>query len=292
VTRPSIPTLLALAAVLSPAGVEGQAIFDWPVRATPQPEAVLTGAGAVLWNPGSLVAEVGTTQEIWILHVDGPDATGVRGVALSGIVNLPTGLRGGVGYWHLGIQDIPRTTTSPQREGGEINVGEDVAVLALAKGLGSQTGIGMGLRFLRAAAAGDARSRVEAEIGLHHRSSLPLSPRLGVAIRGLNGELRTIGGVELSLPSLASARIPLRVGYGIQADKEFQPLDHRVSLRSSWMDQLIVGAGLSYLEGGDGWTPLWMLGADVGRYSISVLRESLANGFGPVHFFRAAIRFP
>jgi hypothetical protein len=279
-------------AFLSPAGAEGQAIFDWPVRATPQPEAVLTGAGAVLWNPGSLVEEVGTTQEIWILHVDGPDATGVRGVAFSGVVNLPAGLRGGVGYWHLGIQDIPRTTTSPQREVGEINVGEDVAVLALAKGLGGQTGLGAGLRFLRADAAGDARSRVEGEIGLHHRSSIPLSPRLGVTLRGLNGELRTIGGIEFTLPSLASARIPFRVGYGIQADEEFRPLDHRISVRSSWMDQLIVGAGLSYLEGGDGWTPLWMLGADVGRYSISVLRESLANGFGPVHFFRASVRFP
>ncbi len=58
------------------------------------------------------------------------------------------------------------------------------------------------------------------------------------------------------------------------------------------MDQLHLGAGFSHLESGDGWTPLWMLGADIGRYSLSVLRESLANGFGPVHFFQAAIRFP
>ena len=129
------------------------------------------------------------------------------------------------------------------------------------------------------------------EIGIHHRSSLPFTPRFGLTIRGLGGDLKTLGGFELSLPPLASARIPIRLGYGFQANDGFKPEDHRVSLRGSWMDQLHLGMGLSHLQNGDGWTPLWMLGADIGRYSLSVLRESLANGFGPVHFFQAAIRF-
>ena len=287
-----IPTALALMVSLSPSGVAGQVIFDWPIRAAPQPEAVLTGAGAVFWNPGSLVSGVGTSQEIWIIHVDGSDATGVRGVATSGVIDLPRGLRGGVGYWHLGIQDIPRTTTSPHREAGEINVAEDVALLALAKNLGGHTGVGGTLRFQRGAAGREARSQVEGEIGIHHRSSLPFTPRFGLTLRGLGGELKALGGVELSLPPLASSRIPIRFGYGLQSDEEFNPVDHRISLRGSWMDQLHLGMGFSYLEDGNGWTPMWMLGADMGRYSISVLRESLANGFGPVHFFQAAIRFP
>ncbi len=141
-----LPTTLAFAAVLFPFGVEGQTIFDWPIRAAPQPEAVLTGAGAVFWNPGSLVSEVGTSQEIWVVHVDGPDATGVRGVATAGVIDLPLGLRGGVGYWHLGIQDIPRTTTSPHHEPGEINIAEDVAILALARNLAGRSGVGGALR--------------------------------------------------------------------------------------------------------------------------------------------------
>ncbi|MFH1766398.1 MAG: hypothetical protein ABIF09_19630 [Gemmatimonadota bacterium] len=287
-----LPTTLALVAVLSPFGVEGQTIFDWPIRAAPQPEAVLTGAGAVFWNPGSLVSEVGTSQEIWVIHVDGPDATGVRGVATSGVIDLPLGLRGGVGYWHLGIQDIPRTTTSPHREAGEINIAEDVAILALARNLAGHSGVGGALRFQRGAAGADAKSQVVGEIGIHHRSRLPLAPRFGLSIRGLGGELETLGGVELALPSLVSSRIPIRFGYGLQAQEEFRVVDHRVSLRGSWMDQLHVGIGFSYLEAGSGWNPLWMLGADMGRYSLSVLRESLANGFGAVHFFQVAVRFP
>jgi hypothetical protein len=58
------------------------------------------------------------------------------------------------------------------------------------------------------------------------------------------------------------------------------------------MDQLRFGMGVSYLGKGDGWSPLWMLGAEIGRYSLGVLRESLANDFGPVHFFQASVRFP
>ena len=287
-----LSTALALVASISPCGAGGQVIFDWPLRAAPQPEAVLTGAGAVFWNPGSLVSEVGTSQEVWFIHVDGPDATGVRGVAVSGVFDLPLGFRGGVGYWHLGIQDIPRTTTSPHHEAGEIHIAEDVGLLALSKPLAGGTGVGVALRFQRGAAGRDAKSEVGGEVGIHHQTNLPLSPRFGLAIRGLGGDLKTLGGVEVSLPPLASSRIPIRVGYGFQADEDFGFLDHRVSFRGSWMDQVHLGMGLSYLGNDNGWTPLWMLGADVGRYSLSVLRESLANGFGPVHFFQASIRFP
>ena len=173
-----------------------------------------------------------------------------------------------------------------------VTVAEDVAVLALAKNLAGQTGVGGALRFLRGAAGSEAKSRVEVEIGIHHRSSLPFTPRFGLTIRGLGGDIESLGGVELSLPALASGRIPVRVGYGLQTDEKFKPVDHRISLRGSWMDQLHLGVGFSHLEDGDGWTPLWMLGADIGRYSLSALRESLANGFGPAHFFQVAIRFP
>ena len=292
VSRIHLRTVLLAFLLLSPAGAEGQSIFDWPLRSATQPEAVLTGAGGVFWNPGSLVQAVGTSQEIWILHVDGPDPTGVRGLAASGVMDLPWGLRGGLGYSHLGLQDIPRTTTSPHTEAGEITVAEDVGILSIARALSGQTGIGGGIRFQRGVVDSGSRNQVEGELGIHHRSSLPLSPRFGLVIQGLGGEISTLGGLELSLPPLASSRIPIRLGYGIQETAGFDIVDHRLSARASWMDQIHLGAGFSHLEGGDGWTSMWMLGADIGRYSLSVLRESLANGFGAVHFFQASLRFP
>ena len=287
-----LPSILALAAVF-PAGPAGcQSLFDWPIRATPQPEAVLRGAGAVFWNPAGLADAAGGSQEVWLTHVDGPDVTGVGGMAAAGLMDLPLGFRGGLGYWHLGIQGIPRTTDSPERESGEVQVAEDAGLLAAARNLGSSTGIGVGLRFLRAAVDGEARSEAEAEVGVFHKSSLPLEPRVGLSIRGLGSEVRVLGGVEVSAPPLASARIPLRFGYGVLADGGPRPNQHRFSVRGSWLDLVHLGVGVSHLGEENGWAPLWMLGTDIGRYSFAVLRESLANDFGAIHFFRAAIRFP
>ncbi len=283
----------AILALQGPPEAGGQLVFDWPLRSSTQPEAVLTGAGAVFWNPGGLVDEVGATREIWIIHVDGPDATGIGGVGLAGITGLPRGFRIGVGYWHLGVEGIPRTTTSPHQEIGEVTVSEDVALVSIARGLGTRTGIGGGFRFQRGKAGKESLSRVAGEIGIHHQAtSLRLSPRFAVTLKGLGAELETLLGTELALPALASSRIPVRVGFGIQTDKRLRATDHRFSLRAAWMDQLHLGMGFSYLGEGNGWTPLWMLGADIGRYSLSVLRESLANGFGATHYFQASVRFP
>jgi hypothetical protein len=58
------------------------------------------------------------------------------------------------------------------------------------------------------------------------------------------------------------------------------------------MDQVHIGLGLSHLGRHNGWVPLWHVGAEVGRYSLSVLREDMANGFGAIHFFQASLRFP
>ena len=288
-TRLRIVGLLGLS--LLPTAARGQVLFDWPLRASPQPEAVLFGAGAVFWNPGGLSSSVGSEPEVWVLHVDGPDATGIGGAALAGVFDLPTNLRVGVGYSHLGIDDIPRTSTSPTPDPGEINVSEDIASVALAWSLGSRTGVGGAVRVYRGAAAGDAHTHGQADIGIHHRSNLPLSPRFGVALAGLGRNWRILGGSEALLGRLAAARIPIRFGYGFQLDRSLDPLEHRVSLRASWMDQFRLGMGLSFLGEDEGWSPLWMLGADLGRYSIGVLRESLANDFGPVHFFRASVQF-
>jgi hypothetical protein len=55
------------------------------------------------------------------------------------------------------------------------------------------------------------------------------------------------------------------------------------------VERLYAGLGVTRWSEGNGWTTLWMLGLKHGRYSFSVLREHLANGFGAVHFFRASI---
>jgi hypothetical protein len=286
---PALAALLLLF-FLPPPETEGQLVFGWPIRAVPHPEAVVTGAAALFWNPGSLSEGAGTRREFWIAHIDGPDATGIRGLAVSGISELPLRLRLALGYSHLGISDIPRTSTSPAPEPGDIRVSEDVAVLGLARELDTPGGIGAAVRFQRGDAAGDVRSRVEGDVGIHLRPAFPLRPRIGFSLLGIGGQVGVLGGLELTLPALASARLPLRLGYGIQSGRGSGSLEQRFSIRGSWLDQFHAGMGATRWGAEDGWTTLWNLGVDIGRYSISVLREELANGFGAVHFYRAAIR--
>jgi hypothetical protein len=234
----------------------------------------------------------GGSQELWLTHVDGPDATGVGGMAAAGVLDLPLGLRGGLGYWHLGIDDIPRTTDSPERELGEVEVAEDVGLVALSRNLGPSTGIGASLRILRGSVDADSRSEAQAEVGVFHRSALPLQPRAGLSLRGLGGHVQALGGVEVSAPPMTSSRVPIHLGYGILWEDGPSPLQHRLSLRGSWLDLIHLGVGASHLGRNNGWVRLWMLGVNIDRYSFAVLRESLANDFGAIHFFRAAIRFP
>lgn len=284
-------SVLLLAALALPEPLGGQLLFDWPIRAVPQPEAVIIGAGALFWNPGSLSEGMGTREEVWIAHVDGPDATGVRGMAVSTALDLPLRLRLGMGYWHLGIPDIPRTTDSPLPKPGSVEVAEDVLLLALARDLEAPASLGGGVRIHRASVAGEVEARVKGDVGLHLRPRVAFSPRIGLVVRNLGYDTRLLAGLEVALPPLAQSRIPLHLGYGVEKRPGPAGLEQRFSLRGSWMERFHVGVGLNGWEGGDGWTALWMLGFDFDRYSFSVLREELANGFGPAHFFRGSIRF-
>jgi hypothetical protein len=284
--------VLAVWAVLLPGQLRAQSVFQLPMRTGLQPEAVLTGAGTVFWNLGGMVGNVGTGQELSLTHVVGPSSTGVRGVAGGGVMALPLGLRGGIGYWHLGIQDIPRTSTSPTPELGEVHVAEDVFILGLARNMGRRSGAGAGIRLAQGSVGKDTRTRVEGELGVHHRSGLPLTPRVGLAIQGLGADPTAIGGIEVSLPPLASSRLPIRAGYGFRTGRRFDPPEHRVSLRASWEEHIQGGAGMAFLGDRGDWVVLASLGAELGRYSFSVLREGMANGFGAIHFYRAAVRFP
>jgi hypothetical protein len=283
--------LAGLVTLLLPVGGWAQLVFDWPIRDTPVPEAVLTGAAAIFWNPGSLTARMGTRQEVWVAHVDGPDVSGIGGVAAAAVLDLPLGIRAGLGYWHLGISDIPRTVDSPLPAPGSLRVTEDAAVLTLSRGMAAPAGAGGSLRFLRGEAGGVSRTRLVGDVGVHIRSDLPLAPRFGLTVRNIGANPDLLAGTEVFLPPLARGRLPLWAGYGMEIRGRTRTVEQRFSLRGSWRGLLHAGTGLTRWGRGDDWTALLMIGADLGRYSLSVLREGLANGFGAVHYFRAAVGF-
>lgn len=277
------------AVFLLPGPLRGQSVFGWPARADPRPEALLTGAAATLWNPAGSSA---APNEAWLLSIDGPEATGIRGAAAAVTAGVPGVGTLGIGFSHLGISDIPRTLDSPASEPGDIDVVEDAFSLSLSRHVGTRGSVGLTTHWVRAEVADGDRTRVTAGLGGRLTLPLPLEPTVAAALLDLGGDERVLAALSASVPQEWVRPFSLDLGYGIDGWTRNHTFEQRVSLLITWRASVHVGMGLTLPDDDDeGVTPLWMAGADFGRYSLGVLREELSNDFGAVHYYRLAIRF-
>ncbi len=280
---------MAVAALFSgrSGDLHGQVLFDWPVRASTVPEALQTGAPSLLWNPAGMARSVERTRQIWIVHVDGPDASGVQGLAGAAAFDVPWIGRVGAVYQHLGVPDIPRTTDSPEPEPGDLTVTEDLLVLSLAQSLMAGTGFGASLRMIRGTVGSDRQDRVSVDVGAQTRFGGTATPAFGAALRSV-GTRTTLGlGVDAGIP-VPWPPLDIRGGYGLQALlARFDPAS-QFTLRGVWDETLILGASaMVHPEGA--WTGLFELRVDIGRYSLGAVREGLPNGFGASYAFQITI---
>lgn len=281
---------MASAAMLLSAGepLSGQLLFDWPLRGSHEPEALLTGAEATLWNPAGTALG---TPEIWLLSAEGPRATDLTGLAVASTGRIPRVGAVGIAFRHLGIDDIPRTTDSPTPLPGDLDVAENLVALTVARRFGGSLSAGGGVSHVRATVVGPTRSRTTGEVGAVLRPQLPLRPSLAVAVREIGHEVRVLAGVGATVPGRFTGPFRARLGYGVDIRRAGDAVDHRGSVRVTWQGRFHAGAGFTVADPGEDVTPLWLLGADLGRYSLSVLREALASGFGAATFYRISIRF-
>ncbi len=285
---------LALCVALLVGGADpalAQLLLDWPVRSGPEPEALLTGAAAAAWNPAGMSPAVGGSRGVWLVHLDGPDAVGISGVEASASARLPWVGTAGLAYRHLGLTRIPRTSTSPDPEPGDIRLSEDVFTFALARGFGSSSAMGLAVRYARASGGPDEVGDLALDYGLIVTTDLPLRPRVGALVRDIGSHPRLLAALGFTPPRAISGPLTWDVTLGLDADRRTHVTESRLSLRGTWRGRYHAAAGLNR-NGVDGWTTLWMLGADIDRYSLAVMREGLANGFGVAHYYRLGIRLP
>lgn len=281
----------AVLALVLPAPSPGQVLLRWPIRGAPQPEVLLSGGAAALWNPAGLAASEGSPGQIWITHVDGPDATDLSGVAAAVTGSIPWLGRLGVAYQHLGVGDIPRTEDSPIAT-GVLNVGEDVVSVSLARIVQEGAAVGVAARYARAGHSARVEDQLTLDGGIVLSSGVAFTPRLAFMVAGIPEQPAWRGGLDVGPRGTAGRSWTARIAYGAADRFDRAGVEHRISLGSTWWTQLHAAVGLVRTAEDASWTGLWMLGADFPPYSIGVLGEQLPNDFGTAMYYRFAIELP
>lgn len=286
----------AAALLLTIAGPAGaQRLLEWPVRTAPGAEALVGGPAAAFWNPASAGPDAARGEAL-ALDIEGPEAIGIRGMALAGSVRLGTGTVVVAGYNHLGIDDIPYTEDSPVASPlrPSIDVGEDLFTAGVARQVADSWWVGGTLRYWREAAGTFRDAGAGAGLGFAYRPGAAFRPSLAAAVFAGRVEPRWLVGTEVWLhPRAGEGGWRLSVGYGLAGGEGPRTVAHRVSATSHWSDLVTVSAGVD-LEPDPGFSavePVVAASVRLGRYRIGVLREDIANGFGAAYYYRLNVTF-
>ncbi|HEY8483894.1 MAG TPA: hypothetical protein VIL13_04725 [Longimicrobiales bacterium] len=266
-----------------------QRLLDWPIRTSGGAEAVVSGAAAVFWNPAGVGLVEGRIEGL-VADIEGPASTGLGGVALA-VAWQPGGrVAVALGYHHIGIDGIPRTSTSPIPDGtdAELDVGEDLVALAAAYELAPGWTAGVLARYWWAN-QGNLGIQAAFGAGVIYRPRLPLRPIVAAAAVTDPTGVRWMSGLEASLPTPPGAW-RAGVSYGLAGGgwRGAGHLTHRLALLAHWREWLTVTAGFALDPAAESASPEPVVTGELrlGRYTIGITREDLANGLGAAYTYR------
>ncbi|MGD8278730.1 MAG: hypothetical protein PVH00_11915 [Gemmatimonadota bacterium] len=290
----AVPVLAALAAAGYPSGhVLAQRVLDLPVRESGAPDVLATGPIAVFWNPGGGRVPV-QRGEALVVDVQGPHSTTVDGVALAAVFRLDPATAIGVGFRHVGLDEIPLTSTSPLPDDveGALDISETMMSVAATRVVGRSLSFGASAHFTRAARALDAEDEVELGIGLR-TAAANWTPGIGASVGFGEQGTEWAVGAELAPAVAEVAGGTFSLSYGIVGSPWYRGVSHRVALGAGWASRVRISAGLASEPdvGGRSWDPVLGAIVDISRYSVGFLHEELANGIGAVHTFRLGVTF-
>lgn len=281
---------LLLAQTALPAA--GQTILDWPLLLEARPVPLITGAGAVLGNPGALAFLDLRAQGI-VSDLETPEDMGLRAVTLAAAVRVHGDWTVGAAYRHVGLGDMLRTDGPPI--GGAalpMEIAEDVFALAVGSRFGAlAAGIGARLDTPAEDLGGD-----DAWTGTLGATFTPTVPVVGLRLAGTleidADEARAAVAAELTAPRLMAKRLDLALAYGVQ---ETGPLGlgHAVVLSGVWREMLELQAGAAAQPGTrhSDWVPIFAALLHLGRYELGIVREHLPNDFGAALHYRLSVAF-
>ncbi len=269
---------------------------DWTFRTRVEPEALSQGASANFWNPAGLGLVSGRGEAL-VAALQSSEAIGLKGFAAAAAKTLRRGTALGVGYQHLGVDDIGRADNvdKPEDDGSAtlINVGEDRLTVSAAQPLSHLGWAGVLAEYDRSSMGVGTNSGVAVGAGLLLRGGSRLEPMLGASAMTLSGDTRWHAGVGIRLPVDGPSGFALRASYGLGGQSARSGLlDQRLALTATWRDRLTLSGGALASRTGYSNTvvPTGVAEFRVNRYSLGVVHESLANGFGGVTSIHLGVR--
>ena len=283
---------IALMLLVLPVAARAQRLLELPVRTGATPEVLATGASAAFWNPASAIA-IGGRGEVVLLDVNGPDATGLAGFAGAAAVRLDPRTVLTLGYRHVGIEEMERTSTSPMPDPEGLDVAEDVFGLGAARSLNDAMAVGVGAEYTRPSADLDTDAKLVIGVGARLRLRHPWGPTLAGAVQAEEDEPGWRVAAEVAPERLRLGDWSAAFAYGLSGGPRLRGPEHRLATRVAWRERVTLSAGIAAADdnGGTAWTPLGGIVVHINRYVIGVVREHLAHDFGAVHSLRFGVEF-
>ena len=285
---------LAATSLLFASPADAQRLLQLDPRVSAASEAVITGSAAVFWNPASIMV-LERRAEATVIEVRAPESTGLGGMAASVSVRLDSLTAVALGFVHVGIDGIERTSESPlpgQAE-GTFDLAEDVLSAAVTRQVREGLVFGLGLHYIRAADVDRIDDAFELGAGVDYRSSLPLTPTFAFAMRLEEDRAAWLAGIELTPIREPDGEWLVTASYGAAGGGHRRDVGHRVAAGAHWNERIAVSAGFAGDPDGDGvsWAPVASAELRLSRYGLGVLRESLPNDFGAVYALRFTVQF-
>ena len=284
-----------LAIACAPAGAGAQAVLDWPLALEARPAVLVTGSGAALGNPAGL-AEMAGRAEGLVSDLETPDEMSLHALSLAGAVRLFGGWIIGVGYRHIGVDEMLRTDGPPIGNDPlptpTLEVSEDVYSLGVAV---SRRGLSAGIAG-RLDTPADELGGERAWAGTGGVSFVPpieLVPiRVAAFMEVDEDDPAFAGALEVGAPLLLEDRLRIALAYGARHDGPLG-FEHAIVGTGVWrgIAELQMGAVAQPGVADAAWVPLFAGLVHLGRYRLGIVREHLPNGFGAAMHYRLSVLF-
>jgi len=271
----------------------------WRVAATTlaTPPALALGPSAAIWNPAQ--TEDGARLQLGIDAIQTPSAVDATGVIAT--VRVPAGKIGQVGvlFGRVGLSDISQTVDSPDPTGV-------IPVYTLAAGatwsrLVAKTSLGATLAFHETVLDDNRSDRWTMDVGAsrsfagdrfriaaatHFFSSLKANDPSQDLFAGLEG--RVWSGALSGDRVVVRGRYGISFGHGFTADHQFGAGVEFGKIVA--LDLMLAREG-SYGSGGASWRPVAGVRIAIGKYRITLTRDTGVNDLGSAYRVGMDARF-